>query len=199
MNNTRNIDNDRRSSVRVSGRNLFYCETVSKEQLKVIMEDYKLGIPPYNQEGLAEIQVYIGAQRALARIKDKDNDLGEFLSHLDTKMNLMLTKLDTEGNLFSRLLMKEVTMSGSGIDFVDNNDYDKGTILALHITLLPDYSYIYCLGKVVSSSLVKESKGKKYFRVAVEYVLIMDEDREMIIQHNFKQQSLALRNRRLSK
>jgi hypothetical protein len=32
--------------------------------------------------------------------------------------------------------------------------------------------------------------------VGSEFVLIMDEDREKLIQHNFRQQSLALRNRR---
>jgi hypothetical protein len=199
MTKSRDIDNERRNSVRVSGRNLFHCELVSQQLFEQIVKDYKTGIPPYNQEGLAEIQVYIGAQRALDRIKEKDTDLGEFLAHLDTKMNLMLKKLDSEGGLFSQLVMKELTMSGSGIDFIDNNDYDIGTILALHITLLPDYAYIYCLGKVKNCSLVKEEDGQKYYRLAAEFALIMDEDRELIIQHNFKQQSLALRNRRLSR
>ena len=51
----KNIDvhNDRRNSVRVAGRNLFYCEPVSRAQFKSIVEDYKKGIPPYNQEGLS--------------------------------------------------------------------------------------------------------------------------------------------------
>jgi len=201
MNTPRNIDidNDRRNSVRVTGRNLFYCEPVSKDQVQQIVEDYKKGIPPYNQEGLAEIQVYIGAQRALARIKEKDNDLGEYLCHLDTKMNLMLKKLDTEGGLFSKMVMKELTMSGGGIDFIHNEDFETGKILALHISLLPDYAYIYALGRVKNCSLAKEVDGEKLYRIAAEYVLIMDEDRELIIQHNFKQQSLALRNRRLGK
>ena len=87
-------------------------------------------------------------------------------------------------------------MSGSGIDFIHNTEYDKDTVLAFHITLLPEYSYIYCLAKVKSCSMVQEVEGVKYYRLAAEFILIMEEDRELIIQNNFKQQSLALRNKR---
>lgn len=196
-----NIDlkSERRNSVRIAGRNLFYCEPVSRAQFKSIIEDYKKGIPPYNQEGLSDVQVFIGAQSALSKIKEKDKDLGDFLSHLDTKLNLMLKMLDTDKGLFEQMSMKELNMSGTGIDFIYNAPFEKDTVLALHITLLPDYSYIYCLGKVKTCSLVQEVEGKKYYRIAAEFILIMEEDREMIIQNNFKQQSLALRNRKQRK
>lgn len=196
MANNISMDSDRRLSVRVAGRNLFYCEPISRTQFKSIIDDYKKGIPPYNQEGLSEVQIFIGAQSALARIKEKDKDLGDFLSHLDTKLNLMLKMLDTDKGLFDQMSVKELNMSGSGIDFVHNTEYANDTILALHITLLPDYSYVYCIAKVKSCSMVQEVEGKKYYRIAGEFVLIMEEDRELIIQNNFKQQSLALRNRR---
>jgi len=199
MANNISMDKDRRSSVRVAGRNLFYCEPVSRAQFKSIIDDYKKGIPPYNQEGLSEVQIFIGAQSALTRIKEKDKDLGEFLSHLDTKLNLMLKMLDTDKGLFDQMSVKELNMSGTGIDFVYNTEYAKDTVLALHITLLPDYLYVYCLAKVKTCSVVQEVEEKKYYRIAAEFILIMEEDRELIIQNNFKQQSLALRNRRQSK
>ncbi|MCK5195375.1 MAG: hypothetical protein KAQ71_16300, partial [Desulfobulbaceae bacterium] len=132
MANNISMDRDRRSSVRVAGRNLFYCEPVSRAQFKSIIDDYKKGIPPYNQEGLSDVQVFIGAQSALARIKEKDRYLGEFLSHLDTKMNLMLKMLDTDKGLFDQMSVKELNMSGSGIDFIHNTEYAKDTVLAFH-------------------------------------------------------------------
>jgi hypothetical protein len=196
MANNISMDSDRRNSVRVAGRNLFYCEPITRAQFKSITDDYKKGIPPYNQEGLSDVQVFIGAQSALSRIKEKDRDLGEFLSHLDTKLNLMLKMLDTDKGIFDQMSVKELNMSGSGIDFIHNTEYDKDTVLAFHITLLPEYSYIYCLAKVKSCSMVQEVDGEKYYRLAAEFILIMEEDRELIIQNNFKQQGLALRNKR---
>lgn len=199
MANNINVTSERRNSVRVSGRNLFYCEPVSRTQFQSIVEDYKKGIPPYNQEGLSDVQIFIGAQSAITKIKEKDKDLGDFLSHLDTKLNLMLKMLDTDKGLFEQMSVKELNMSGTGIDFIHNTEYAKDTVLALHITLLPDYSYIYCLAKVKTCSLVEEVEEKKYYRLAAEFILIMEEDREMIIHNNFKQQSMALRNRRQQK
>jgi len=50
---------------------------------------------------------------------------------------------------------------------------------------------------VLASKELADSDGGVKFRIACEFVLIMEEDQEKLIQHNFKQQSLALRNRRL--
>ena len=89
-------EKDRRDSVRVTGRNLFSFQVVSLGKFAAVKADFDEGIPPYNQQGLADIQVFIGAQSALSRIRERDEDLGDFLSHLDTKMNLLLKKASKE-------------------------------------------------------------------------------------------------------
>ncbi len=190
-------DNDRRDSVRVTGRNLFSFQVINSKKFAAIKADFDSGIPPYNQEGLADIQVFIGAQSSLARIRERDEDLGDFLSHLDTKMNLLLKKASKEKTLFDNLTLHDLNLSGNGVAFVSATKVEMNDILEFHIALLPTYTYIYCFGKIVSSKELQR-EGRTFYKLGCEFVLIMEEDQEKLIQHNFKQQSLALRNRRKS-
>lgn len=195
MTNHRQAGRDRRDSVRVTGRNLFSFQVISPEKFTAIKDDFDAGIPPYNQEALADIQVFIGAQSALARIRERDEDLGDFLSHLDTKMNLLLKKASNEKTLFDKLTLHDLNLSGKGVAFITANKVELDNILEFHIALLPAYTYIYCFGKVVSCKELHRD-GRTFYKIGCEYVLIMEDDQEKLIQHNFKQQSLALRNRR---
>lgn len=198
MQEKNSIENDRRHSVRVTGRNLFYFQPVSPEKFASISKDFDAGIPPYHQEGLSDIQMFIGAQSALSRISERDKDLGDFLAHLDTKINLILKKANAGKTIFDKLTLQDLNLSGRGVSFVAKGKIATDSILEFHIALLPTYSYVYCFGKVVSCSAFAEKDGKKLYKIAAEFTLIMEEDQEKLIQHNFKQQSLALRNRRLN-
>ena len=189
-------DKERRQAVRITGRNLFSYSPIAKEKYEEIAQDFARGMPPYNQEGLTDIKVFVNAQSALARLREKDNDLAEFLQHLDAKINRILTKMDEEKTLFDDLVLQELNMSGEGLGFMVNERLEPGTILELHIVMLPDYCYIYCLGKVVDCLEKTSRDGKLVFRISCKFILIMDNDRENLIQHNFCQQRLALRNRK---
>ncbi len=188
---------DRRKAVRVTGRNLFCFQPVPGEKYQAVAEDFSHGIPPYNQEGLVELQMFISAQSALSRLRERDRDLAEFLQHLDAKVNQILRKMNNDKTPFDDLSYYDLNLGGNGIGFVTDERIEPGTILELHIVLLPGYSYVYCFSRVLECKELADSDGGGKFRIASEFILIMEEDQEKLIQHNFKQQSLALRNRRL--
>lgn len=187
---------DRRRSVRIMGRVLFGWGRISAGHHERISADYENGISLYSQESLAEIQSFIGAQNALSRIGEKDNDLADFLGHIDTKINLLLKKVSGERTILDSLTMQNVSLSGGGLAFLAEEKVEKGLFVECHVVLLPEYSYVYSLGKVVNCLPVTGENNKSCFRVSMEYSLIMEEDREKVIQHNFRQQSLSLRNKR---
>ena len=189
---------NRRQSVRITDRMMLTSYPVSLEKYEAILADFQNGISLYNQEGLADIQMVIGAQSALARLGQKDADLADFLRHLDNKMNMLLKTVKNEKNSFDDLKMMKANLSGNGISFISEEAAGVADILELHIVLLPSYSYVYSFGKVVKCEPLPEGNDDQGFRVAVEFTLQMEEDREKLIQHCFKQQSLALRNRRLN-
>jgi len=191
-------ETNRRASVRISDRVLLAARRVAKERYQAVAADYEHGISLYNQGGLADIQMYVGAEGALSRLRERDADLAEFLRHLDTKLNLVLKRSQGERTPFDELKLQKVNLSGSGIAFVTEEEFREQELLEIHLVLLPSYTYIYCFGTVVSCERISlNGQEKAAWRQGVEFTLITDDDQEKLIQHNFKQQSLALRNRRL--
>lgn len=188
---------NRRGAVRVKDRVLLAFGRVPAEKYKAIATDYQNGISLYNQEGLADIQMYIGAESALNRLRERDTDLAEFLKHMDNKLNMVLKRVKGERTPFDDLKLQKVSLSGSGMAFPAPEEFRKNEMLELHIVLLPSYAYVYCFGQVVSCEALSKGQEKPFYRIGVEFALMMDEDQEKMVQHNFKQQSLALRNRRL--
>jgi hypothetical protein len=173
------------------------CKPLSNAKFQEISEDYHNGIPICNQHGLKDIQMHVGAQTALTKLHERDEDLADFLRHLDMKINTVLQKVMGEKTLFDELEIMKASLSGTGIAFSSDKPFIPDEKLEIHIVLLPDYIYVYSIGKTIScEEQQQEEEGGKKFKIAVEFVVLMESDREKLIQHNFKQQSLALRNRR---
>ncbi len=189
-------EQDRREAVRVDERCLFGWQEVTPEDYERIAADYEKGISLYSQEKLADIQMVTGARNALAGIREKDPDLADFLSHLDTKINFLLNKVEGRQSILDTLQMQDISISAKGVGFQSEESLAPGQVIELHILLLPDYVYIYSLGKAVGSQPLTEYGGK-FYRNSVEFLLITDEDRETIIKYNFNKQSRVLRRQRL--
>ncbi|HIJ90430.1 MAG: PilZ domain-containing protein [Desulfobulbaceae bacterium] len=190
---------NRRQSVRVTDRVMLAVHPVPSEKMQAVVRDFQQGISPYNQEGLADIQLFIGAQSALAKLRERDADLANYLQHLDNKMNMMLKQVSGGESPLDALVMRKSNLSANGIAFFTDTPAVLDEIVEIHLVLLPAYIYVYSFCKVIACDPASEEEetGCK-FRVALEFVFLLDEDREKIIQHTFKQQSLALRNRRLT-
>lgn len=187
---------ERRSSVRVTGRNLFDFKILTDEQYEGLADDFDDGISLYNQQNLMDMQMFVGAQSALTKIGEKDPDLAEFLQHLDMKMNVLLQRLDGNKSPIEDLKLRDLNLSGSGIAFICDKQIADEIKLEMRIVLLPTYIFVYAVGRVTECEVAREEKGKTFYKWRVAFTLIMDEDREKLIQHNFRLQSLALRNRR---
>ncbi len=193
----KNEGNDKRQSVRITSRLLLGHRKTTPEKFKAIKEDCDNGISMYNRKELADIQVYVGAQAALSRLQSKDRDLAAFLQHLDGKLNLLLKKIDSSPSLLDKLILQRINIGGHGLAYWTDENHKNGELIELHMIMPSDNSYINCFGEVVDCWKEKDESGQEVFRVSVKYVLIMEHDREMLIQYNFKQQSLALQRRRL--
>ncbi|MDG4477039.1 PilZ domain-containing protein [Thiovibrio frasassiensis] len=190
---------NRRQSVRVTDRVMLAIHPVSAEKMQGVAKDFQQGISPYNQEGLADIQMFIGAQSALAKLRERDADLADFLQHLDNKMNIMLKQAKGGESPLDALIMRKANISANGIAFYTDSPARLDEIVEIHVVLLPAYTYVYSFGKVIACDPVTaEDESDCKFRVALEFVFLLEEDREKIIQHTFRQQSLALRNRRIN-
>jgi len=184
-------ERERRRAVRIEDRVLLGVRPMSQEQYAAVAAAYEAGRSLYNQETLGDAYLYLGGHHALANLKEKDEDLAAFLLHLDFKLNRILDSLSDGPSPMAALQSRKISLSGSGLAFVGSERYEPESRVELQLVLLPDYLHFYIIGRVVSC----QSQDGGY-RTAVEFDLIMDEDRETIIQHLFRLQHLALRARR---
>jgi hypothetical protein len=186
---------ERRQMLRLSDRVLFSCSKVTPEKYEALASDFAKGIPPYNQEELQDVRLHISAQSALSRLRNRDEDLAEFLHHLDNKLNLLLKEVRKAKSPLDHLIPHKISLSSGGMAYLAKQPLAKDDHLELHLVLLPSYTYIYCLGTVVNCQPTGDNEMRH--RLSIRFTLLMEEDHEKIIQHLFKLQSLALRNRRL--
>ncbi|MDD5758487.1 MAG: PilZ domain-containing protein [Desulfobulbaceae bacterium] len=188
---------DNRKSIRIDSRVRLGHRIVSAEEFAAIRQDCDNGISLYNRPGLDNIQAYLGAHGALARLQEKNKDLALFLQHLDSKLNLLLEKMEATPTVLQKLELQRVNLGGNGLAFWSSETHQAGDIVEVQIIMPDDSTYINCFCEVVDCVPDAGTEAKCEFRVALRYALIMESDQEMLIQHNFKQQSLSLARRRL--
>ena len=190
-------DQNRRQAVRVNDRILLSSKKLEQDRYNVIAQNYHNGISLYNQKEVGEIAIYLGSQASLARIREKDEDLANFLQHLDAKLSRVLASVSMKPSPIDSLSAQEVTLSGTGLAFFSNQQFSIGDLIELHLVLMPEFLHTYAIAKAVSAEKISAAEVEFNFKVGCEFVLIMEAERETLIQHLFKRQQLALRNKRL--
>lgn len=186
---------DRRQTMRMLDRIKFFHVPIEPKKYETVQQDFEKGIPPYQREELQDIRLHIGAESALARLRNRDEDLADFLFHLDTKINTLLKEVRGGHSPLDRLVLETVSVGAGGMAFFSETALAIGAYLELHLVLEPYHLYIYCLGEVVNCDQ-KGGSGEKPYRISVKFTLITEEDREKLVQHLFKLQSMALRQKR---
>jgi hypothetical protein len=190
-------DQNRRQAVRVNDRILLSSKKLEQNRYNAIDQNYHNGISLYNQKEVGEFAIYLGSQASLARIREKDEDFANFLQHLDAKLSRILTAVSKQPSPIDSLVAQEVSLSGTGLAFFSKQQFSAGDLMELHFVLLPEFLHIYAIAKTISAEKISAADGEFNFRVGCEFVLIMEADRETLIQHLFKRQQLALRNKRI--
>ncbi len=87
------------------------------------------------------------------------------------------------------ITQQSVNLSGSGIAFISDKPMLDDTPLKLEIVLLPETQYVSVLGRVVACRELEDG----HFMVAVDFEGISEDEREHIIQHILKKQTLEIR------
>jgi hypothetical protein len=192
-------DKNRRRAVRVHDRILVGSRKIDQQRYSILAENYRRGVSLYNLEEADELALYLGTRAALLKVREKDEDLADFLQHLDAKLNRVLALVSTEPSPLDRLDAQDVSISGTGIAFWSAEEIGPGDILGLQLVLLPQYAHIYTIAKVISTEQPEDMPDQYKCRAACEYILMLDADRESIVQNVFKRQQLALRHNRLKK
>ncbi len=128
----------------------------------------------------------------LTVIADESPRLGRALQLLDRKLDLVVEMLDVRTLAEQESLsLEEVNLSASGISFPADEWFVPGERLLVTLVLPPDSQHVRLVARVVAYD--KEGEGH---RVRADFENPTQIDRDVLVQHVLRCQSVELRRRR---
>ena len=119
--------------------------------------------------------------------------LAQYLAAIDAKLNMLSEVLMDSAVDELHQKPQEVNISAGGLSFISESPMAPGTMLELQMVLLLSHVGIYSKAKVVFCKKESDdSEGNRNYRVAVEFVHMDEEFRDLITRHVLKREQAML-------
>ena len=136
----------------------------------------------------------------LSRIEKENQDLANYLKLIDEKIEKIAQLFVLEKTDFKDSFTQTVSISAGGIGFETTDKFEIDNWIELKIMFCSSLLGIHTFGKIVRVEEINEknqsSEPTCYF-IGVEFEKIRDVDRDFLISHILKKQSLMIRSARL--
>lgn len=192
---------DRRKSFRIVNPVVLVYKVVSRREMQRDMVTIKNG--GFMPGGVFSALFAMDAEfkGRVARIKQKSAELAGALELLNNKLNALINLMplleDQDEDIRDQPL-RETNLSATGVAFANEEPLEKGTYLYLRLLLAPDYYYVAAFARVVGCSEVRRPKGEYRYRIRVEFTVISDQHRELLVKYTMSRELAGLRARRLA-
>ncbi len=135
------------------------------------------------------VQLDLSNARALRSISDDIGYLVDVINQQSRKLNLMMTHIlmQDDDPQYRHLTL---SFGGSQLTFHTSLALEKNQLLRLKIFVREEASAVYCYGRV--TNIVTEDDRSL---VTIEYALIREDDRELLIRAGMHEQSRQLKER----
>ena len=137
----------------------------------------------------------------IGRVRQRSPEIAQSLELLNNKLNALINLMPLlqgeEENIFEQP-MRKTNVSASGIAFVNEEPLEAGTNLYLRLVLAPDYYYVAAYAKVVRCQPMKNPRDGFSYRIAVDFTLISDQHRELLVKYTMSRELALLRARRMA-
>ncbi len=188
--------NDNREYYRIEDRISIKFRKISEEEFNLI--EHSIRYAPANSF-ISQDEIPIIKELEADEQKKKD-PLFTYIKIIERKLDTILEYLseniDSSKQYITRYL--KVNISGSGIRFITDVDINEGDYVEL-IIILPifPHSRISILCKVLRS-IKYEQDNRTLNDIALQYITINENNRDMLIKYIFMKEREMLRNKRES-
>ncbi|MCG6867262.1 MAG: PilZ domain-containing protein [Gammaproteobacteria bacterium] len=127
-------------------------------------------------------------KRTSAALKDlavRDRDVHAVLEVLNYKIDLVALALTDGQPRLPEVATHEVNVSAHGIRFPSRVEYAPGTLVEMGIRLFPDAMGIFVQGEVTRCEEA-EPGNHTLWRVAINFTLMHEDDRNLLSRHLFE-------------
>ncbi len=126
--------------------------------------------------------------------KDSSHHLSEYLKAQNQKLDLligyMLSQFDDPISRFF-----SINFGGGGITFRHPQSINVGANCRLKIFLDDPMTAIYCYGTITKTSQREEVDGSEYYETGIQFSLIQEDDRDLLIRSALMEQQAQLKQR----
>lgn len=137
----------------------------------------------------------------ISRVKRSSIEVAQSLELLNNKLNALINLMplmqQQEGDIFEQP-MRDTNVSATGISFANEEEFPADTNLYLRLVLAPDYYYVAAYARVVRCWPMKNPRDGFKYRVAVDFTLISDEHKELLVKYTMSRELAMLRARRIA-
>lgn len=125
-------------------------------------------------------------------IEEGNPKLAQYLTAMDKKLNMLSEVLMNNAVDELHEQPQQVNISAGGLSFTSQSVITPGSLLELRIVLLPSNVGIYSHAKVVACRKDEADESRVSYKVAVEFVRMDEEFRDLISRHVLKREQAAL-------
>lgn len=186
-----------RSHLRVNSYVILNYKIISVKEYIEHKNKYIQNISHDTEENLYKSQIFTGEELDLTAEHTSAEILNEIRT-LNKKIDFIINHLikPDDKNILDEE-QSEVNLSGSGIKFISSDNLKKGDFLKMKLVLPLStgivIDFIAEVLRVIKPAVNTESNDPEFSEIAVKYVAINEDDREMIIRYTFKRQRELLR------
>jgi c-di-GMP-binding flagellar brake protein YcgR len=132
------------------------------------------------------------------RIEGGEPDIAAYLKAINSKIDIIGRALLSKDNELAEHPAQPVNISASGMAFYSPSPVEKGAILELRLLLVPSFTGIVTFGEVVGCDSVQDPNGYSNL-IRLNFINMVERDRDLLIRHVIKRQGEFLRKRRESR
>lgn len=188
---------DRRNYFRIDDVTILYYRQIREGESEELEQSLRLTVDRLTLK--AKFESLTRELSPLSKSIAQDSPkLAQYLAAIDAKLNLLSEVLMDGAVDELHAKPRQVNISAGGLSFLSESPMAPGSLLELQIVLLLSNVGIYSKARVVFCK--KESddnKGNREYRVAVEFVQMDEEFRDLISRHVLKleQEKLTARQK----
>lgn len=187
---------DRRSYFRIDDNVRLSVRRVPADELSERVEqlDHDLAGNFTVMSSLAAITAQM--TMGLRRIENRAPDLAAYLRAIDNKIEVIGRAFIMQEPEFMAEQAVPANLSAGGMCVGVDEMYEPGDALEIRMLLFPSFAGLMIYGTVVESSAAEDDdKASRFGHITrIEFSHIRESDRELLIRHLLRRQSMQLRN-----
>ncbi|QSA97459.1 PilZ domain-containing protein [Methylococcus sp. EFPC2] len=183
---------ERRRYFRIEDNIILFFREIDPRELNLPLDNAEPSLDTFSLT--AELDLLTLESRSQMRRIERDYPpVAEFLQVLEQKIDLVARAILATDPELSRQPTRRVSLSASGLAFESEENYALGSLLELKMVLPPEMVGVQARGRVVYS---QQTRGElPAYQVAVDFVELVDKDRDLLIRHVVRKQMRHLRGR----